>query len=207
MPAHNRSPINAVVFDLGNVLVGWNPYLPLANRMSEAEWQEFARASDFAALNAMADRGVSLRRVIRLAAARNPLHGELIALYYERFIHSLTGPIIGSAEIVAELREAGLRLLGLTNWSAETYHLAPESTPAISMLEAVMVSGREGVAKPDPEIFLRMVETHHLVVEKTVFVDDSEHNVEAAAALGFIAIRFSGAAQLRKDLQQLDALR
>lgn len=206
LPPLDSTPLAAVVFDLGNVLVGWNPYLPLADRMSESEWQEFAEAADFVALNTMADNGVPVSEVIQHAAEQDPRHGEFIAQYYERFNDSLTGPIPGVADIVQELKTTDLRLLGLTNWSAETYHHAPEIAPVISELEAVVVSGREGVAKPDPRLFQRMAETHNLVPRQTVFVDDSEHNIEAAAALGYVALRFSDAAQLRHDLERVGAL-
>lgn len=200
------SRITAIVFDLGNVLVGWDPYLPLADRMSKSEWQEFTQASDFAALNALADSGVPLHEVVRRAAQKNPRHGELVAQYYERFNDSLTGPIPGVADIIEELQTTKLRLLGLTNWSAETYHHVLESAPAVRALEAVVVSGREGIAKPDLRLFRRMVKAHDLVPQQTVFIDDTERNVEAATELGFVAIRFTEAAQLREDLRHAGAL-
>lgn len=197
---------SAVVFDLGNVLVGWDPYLPLADLMSRDEWRRFAEASDFAALNALADLGVPLDEIIGRAAAKDVRHGELVARYFDRFEHSLTGPIDGVPEIVEELRRTGLRLLGLTNWSSVTFHLAPVAVPAIGVLEAVMVSGVEGVAKPDPAIFHRLIEANGLVAGESIFVDDSAANVEAAAALGFTAIRFTDATQLRRDLQTVGVL-
>lgn len=206
MRAIDSAPITAVVFDLGNVLVGWNPYLPFADRMSENEWREFTQAADFVALNTMADNGVPLHEVIRRATRQDPYHGELVGEYYERFNDSLTGPIPGTADLVRELKNTGLRVLGMTNWSAETYHHAPENASAISELEAVVVSGREGIAKPDPRLFQRMVETHQLVPQQTVFIDDTKHNVEAASSLGFVALRFTGATQLREDLQRVGAL-
>lgn len=78
---------------------------------------------------------------------------EIVAGYYENFDKSLTGPIDGMAEIVAELKAADVRLLGLSNWSAETIHHAPVVAPAISELEDIVVSGRVGLVKPDPAIF------------------------------------------------------
>lgn len=200
------SPITAVIFDLGNVLVEWNPYLPLAERMSKGEWQEFTEAADFAALNAMADRGAPVGEVIKRAAEKNPHDGELVAQYYARFKDSLTGPIPGVADIISELKASDLRLLGLTNWSAETYRHAPASAPAIGELDAVVVSGEEGIAKPDHELFQRMTERYNLVPQQTVFIDDTEHNVEAATELGFVAMRFTGATQLREDLRSAGVL-
>lgn len=202
-----QSPqFDTVVFDLGNVMVGWDPYLPLADRLSRSEWQEFAEASGFGELNVLADRGVPISEVTRIATEKNPEHGKLVARYYERFEQSLKGPVPGVAAIVEELQVEGLRLFGLTNWSAETFHFAEASAPAIGQLEAVMVSGSEGVAKPDPQLFQRLVEAHDLVVERTIFIDDSEHNVRAAAELGFTAIRFTETDDLRNDLHRMGVL-
>lgn len=206
MTTSSSQRITAVVFDLGNVLVGWDPYLAMADRMTRDEWQRFALAADFSELNVMADRGVPLREVIRRAGEKGQEHGELIRQYFEGFERSLTGPVPGVAEIVRELRAAGLRLLGLTNWSAETFVHAPESAPAIRELEAVVVSGEEGLAKPDPALFRRLIETYDLVPDETVFVDDSEHNVRAAAELGLVALRFTDADRLREDLRRVGAL-
>lgn len=203
MGCMNASDISAVVFDLGNVLIGWDPYLPLADRMSRDEWARFAEAADFAALNAMADGGVPLREIVGRATTTDPDHGELVGLYFERFRLSLTGPVPGVADIVTALAAGGVRLLGLTNWSAETFHFAPVSAPAISALEAIVVSGEEGVCKPSPEIFHRLTDAHGILPHQTVFIDDNADNVRAAAALGFIAILFVGAPQLRDELRGL----
>ncbi|RAE29146.1 HAD family phosphatase, partial [Burkholderia multivorans] len=89
---------------------------------------------------------------------------------YERFEHSLTGPIPGMADIVAELKDAGVRLLGLSNWSAETIHHAPVAAPAISELEDIVVSGREKLIKPDPAIFDLLLSRFGLDPDRTVFV-------------------------------------
>ncbi|WP_224781026.1 hypothetical protein [Leucobacter sp. Psy1] len=78
MPVSTGTSVGAVVFDLGNVLVGWDPHRPLADRLDEREWHEFAEASDFAALNAMADRGVPLREVVRRATEQHPRYGDLV---------------------------------------------------------------------------------------------------------------------------------
>lgn len=197
---------STVVFDLGNVLVDWDPYLVFADRMSRDEWQEFAETADFPALNLLADGGTPLHEVVALATQKHPYHGELIGQYFDGFDRSLNGAIPGMVEIVEELLTGGVRLLGLTNWSAETFHHAAASAPVIERLEAVMVSGREGLAKPDPRIFAHLRDTFALSPAETVFVDDSPPNVHGAADLGFTAIRFTGATQLRDGLRKLDLL-
>lgn len=195
-----------VVFDLGQVLVGWDQSGPLADRMSRAEWDAFAAEADFAALNVSADNGATIAEVVERASATDPRHGEIVATYYERFDRSLTGPIPGMAEIVAELGAEGVRLLGLSNWSAETIHFAPVAAPAISELEDIVVSGREKLIKPDPAIFRLLLDRFDLDPARTVFVDDLAANVEAARALGLIGIVFTGAQDLRADLERLGLL-
>lgn len=195
-----------VVFDLGQVLIGWDQTGPLSDRMSREEWEEFAQASDFASLNVSADNGSTIVEVVARAAATDPAYGEIVAAYYENFPRSLTGPIPGMAEIVAELKDAGVRLLGLSNWSAETIHHAPVVAPAISELEDIVVSGREKLIKPDPAIFALLLDRFGLDPGRTVFVDDLPVNVEAARELGLIGIVFTGAADLRAELDRLGVL-
>lgn len=195
-----------VVFDLGNVLIGWDQTGPLADRMTRDEWDAFAAEADFPALNTAADSGVPLRDVIARAAERDPRHGEIVAAYYDRFDLSLTGPMEGMAEVVGELKASGVRLLGLSNWSAETIHHAPRVAPAIDELEDIVVSGREGLIKPDPKIFELLRTRFALDPARTVFVDDLQANVDAADRLGFIGRTFTDATRLRSDLGELRLL-
>ncbi|MGO3072390.1 MAG: HAD family hydrolase [Brevibacterium linens] len=202
MTGPDRPTPTTVLFDLGNVLIGWDQTGPLADRMSAEDWQSFAEAADFPALNTAADSGVPITEIIERAAEADPRHGEIVAGYYENFEKSLTGPIDGMAEIVAQLRDSGIRLLGLSNWSAETIHHAPVVAPAISELDDIVVSGRVGLVKPDPAIFELTRDRFGLDPARTVFVDDLPANVEAAESLGFIGHVFSGAASLRADLSE-----
>ena len=196
----------AVVFDLGNVLIGWDQTGPLADRMTLDEWNDFAAEADFGMLNTLADRGVPITEVIAQAAESDTRHGEIVAAYYDRFDLSLTGPVQGMAELVAELKASDVRLLGLSNWSAETFHHAPKVAPAINELEDIVVSGREKLIKPDPEIFHLLSRRFDLVPEQTVFVDDLPANIAAAEQLGFIGLLFTDARQLRDDLTGLGLL-
>jgi 2-haloacid dehalogenase len=197
---------SAVVFDLGNVVVGWDPFGPFSERLTHAEWEEFTVAADFFGLNRLADGGMPVAEVAALAGDKDSLHGDLVTEYYRGFDKALTGPVPGTTEIVEDLHNEGVRLLGLTNWSAETFAFAPVAAPVIKRLESVMVSGEEGLTKPDLEIFRRLIGTYSLRPEATVFIDDSVSNVEAARSLGFVALQFVGANQLRQDLNQLGLL-
>jgi 2-haloacid dehalogenase len=192
--------ITTVVFDLGNVLVRWDPYGPFAGRLPATDAEAFLVGFDFMAFNHLQDAGRTWADARVALAAEAPEHLATLDVYVEHFAETLVGPVPGMADLVRDLADAGIRLLGLTNWPAETFHLAQPAAPAIGLLEDVLVSGREGVAKPDPAIFALLVERYGLDPARTVFVDDAERNVTAAAAAGFDAIRFDSADELRAQL-------
>lgn len=198
--------VTAVVFDLGNVLVHWDPAGPFAGRLDDAQLRRFFADVDFPALNHAQDAGRPWADARAEVARRHPQHVAALDRYVERFADALPGPVPGSAAVVDDLRAAGVRVLGLTNWSAETYHHAAPAAPVIDRLEAVVVSGREGVAKPDPRIFRLLADRHGLDPARTVFTDDSPANVDAAARLGFQAVLFTDAAALRAELEARGAL-
>lgn len=191
-----------VVLDLGNVLVRWDPRRAWAGHLSDAEVDLFLEESDFATLNRAIDAGRTFADAGHELGQRWPHHAPTLATYRDRFADTLTGPVPGTAELVRDLRGAGVRLLGLTNWSAETFHHAAAAAPAIDDLEDVLVSGREGLAKPDPRIFALLVERYGLDVGTTFFADDVPANVEAARGAGMAGHVFTTAAQLREDLRR-----
>lgn len=195
--------IDAVVFDLGNVLVLWDPYLPFVGRMTRGDVQTFFDDIDFPTFNRLQDAGRPWDLARADVRARLPQHAAALDLYFDHFADSLAGPVPGSAEVVAELAAAGVRVLGLTNWSAETYHHAEPAAPVIGLLEDVLVSGAVGFGKPDPRIFALLAERYGLEPGRTLFVDDSPANVRAAARCGYVAVQFSGADALRGDLRAL----
>jgi 2-haloacid dehalogenase len=192
--------ITTIVFDLGNVLVRWDPYGPFAGRLPAADAEAFLVGFDFMAFNHLQDAGRTWADARIALAAEAPEHVDALDVYVEHFADTLRGPVAGMAEVVRDLADAGIRLLGLTNWPAETFHLAQPAAPAIGLLEDVLVSGREGVAKPDAAIFALLVERYGLDPRRTIFVDDAERNVAAAAAAGLEAIHFVAADELRAQL-------
>ena len=108
--------------------------------------------------------------------------------------------------ILRELRATGLRLLAMTNWSAETFPFAVPRYPFLEWFEAVIVSGQERLVKPDPAIFRLLIDRHGVEPARTAFIDDAAVNVESAQSLGFRAIRFTDARALRHDLVSLGLL-
>lgn len=194
------SGVDAVVFDLGNVLVRWDPYGPYEGRLPRAAVDAFFRDVDFPAFNHLQDAGRPWAHARADVQARMPQHLPALDLYVERFRAALPGPVPGSADLVRELRAQGVRVLGLTNWSAETFHHAEPAAPAIGLLEGVIVSGEVGLAKPDPRIYRLLAERFSLDPARTVFLDDSAANVAAAAAEGFAAVLFTTASAARAEL-------
>jgi 2-haloacid dehalogenase len=190
--------VTAVLFDLGNVLVRWDPRAAFAGSWSETEVDEFLRAVDFPALNLAQDAGRPWAQARETIA--DPGHRAMLDHYVTHFDRALPGPVPGSAAVVEELIAAGVRVYGLTNWSAETFHHAVPAAPAIGRLAEVVVSGREGLVKPDPRIFALAAQRFGLRPASTVFVDDSPRNVEAAAGAGYDAVLFSDAGALRGAL-------
>lgn len=192
--------LDAVLFDLGNVLVGWRWRAALDGVLTDAEADRFDAEADFGEVNRRLDAGQSWDEAVAGLAARDPWLGEVLAAYRVRYPMSLTGPVPGMTALVGELRAAGLRLVGLTNWSAEMWPHAVPAAPVIGTLDGVVVSGIEGVAKPDPRIFRLAAARHRLEPARTLFVDDHGPHVDAALALGFQAVTFTGACDLRSEL-------
>jgi len=116
----------------------------------------------------------------------------------------LAGEIPGTVDVLAELRAAGgLRLLALSNWSAEMFPVALERFDFLGWFEGIVISGDVGVNKPDRRIFQILLRRYRLEPATTVFIDDSAANVEAASGLGMIAVRYTSARQLRGQLRSL----
>jgi len=197
----SETSLTTVVLDLGNVLIGWDPRRIWSRTLSEEEIETFLTESGFVELNHAMDGGDTYAHARAEMLARAPHHVTTLDAYWHAFPEALIGPIPGTAELVSELAELGIRLLGLTNWSAETIHHAPVAAPAIAMLEDLLVSGHEGLAKPDPAIFELLIERYRLMPEQTLFVDDVAANVEAARSVGLHAHLFTGADGLRRELR------
>jgi 2-haloacid dehalogenase len=195
----------AVVFDLGGVLVDWDPrYLYRTLLSSEDEVERFLAEVTTPSWNAEQDAGRTWSAAVAELTASFPEHAELIAAYDERWIETIGGPIDGTVELLRELRDGGtVGLYALTNWSAEKFPLALERFEFLSWFSGIVVSGTERLVKPDPRIFQLLLERYGLDASSTVYVDDNPPNVDAAAALGLTSLHFTGPDRLRDELSQL----
>ncbi len=195
--------ITTAVFDLGAVLIDWNPRYVFRSMFADEESMEhFLATVCTPAWNAEQDRGRTLAEATAILVAQHPEHADLIEAYYDRWDDMVGEPIEGTVALVRQLKADGVRLVALSNWSAETF---PRARPRLGFLDdfdGVLVSGTVGLIKPDPAIYLLLVERHAVDVRHSIFVDDSERNVEAAADLGFDAIHFRSPEQLRDELQR-----
>jgi len=200
-------PVDAVVFDIGKVLLDWNPrYYYRRFFDSEAAMDAFlveALPPDWVAeMDAGKPAAVAIAERQRLF----PRHAALIARWTEGWSTMLRGPIEGSVNILAELRARRTRLLALTNFSTETWPLALARFDFLSWFEDAVVSGEHGVVKPDPRIFEIAIRRFRLDPQRAVFIDDLAGNVAAANASGLRALHFTGAPRLRADLEELGLL-
>jgi len=191
----------AVVFDLGGVVIDWDPrHLYRKLLADEAAVEEFLATVCTPEWNAELDRGRPFAEGVAELVERHPEHAAAIAAYHERWPEMVAGDIPGTVEVLAELRAAGVPLYALTNWSAETFAITRGRFEFLEWFDGLLVSGEERVTKPDPAIFQLLLDRFGLDPTATVFVDDSEVNVAAARRLGFDAIRFTGHEELRREL-------
>ena len=191
----------AVVFDLGGVLIDWDPrYLYRKLLADEAAVEEFLATVCTPEWNAELDRGRPFAEGVAELVERHPEHAAAIAAYHERWPEMLAGDLPGTVEVLAELRAAGVPLYALTNWSAETFAITRGRFEWLDWFDGLLVSGEERMTKPDPAFFRLLLDRFGLDPGATVFVDDSEANVAAARELGIDAVRFTGPDQLRREL-------
>ena len=197
-----------VVFDLGGVLIEWDPRHLYRKLFAgdEAGMEHFLATVCSHEWNRGQDAGRSFAEGCRLLKADHPDKAELIDAYGARFDEMMPGPITGSVEILGELREHDTPLYGLTNFSAETYPPTFERFEFLRWFAGILVSGEVGVIKPDPRIYALLIERFGIDPLRTVYIDDVAANVAAARPFGIHAIHFTGPAALREELVGLRLL-
>jgi 2-haloacid dehalogenase len=196
-----------VVFDLGGVLIDWNPrhlYRKLFD--DDAAMERFLATVCTSAWNLKQDAGRPFDQAVAELQAKHPDQADLIAAYFARWPEMLAGAIEATVAILAELKALGVPLYGLTNWSAETFPFARSRFDFLDWFEAILVSGEVGLIKPDRRIFELLAQTHGFAPEHAVFIDDSPINAGGATAAGLHGIHFTGAPALRGELAALGFL-
>jgi 2-haloacid dehalogenase len=194
--------VRAVVFDIGNVLLRWEPRILLRRLLpDEAAVEAFLTDVDFPAWNLAQDAGRSWADGVATIAAAQPRHAATAAAFDVRWIETIPGEVPGSVAILEALDAAGRPLYAITNFSAEKWAVTLPLHPFLARFRDVVVSAHERVVKPDPAIFRRFLARNGLEAGACVFIDDSAANVAAACALGMDAIAFTDAPALAAALR------
>jgi 2-haloacid dehalogenase len=197
-----------VVFDIGGVLLNWNPrhlYRKLFPG-DEAAMEDFLTNVCTVEWNERQDAGRTFAEAHAELIPKHPDKTHLIEAFGKRFDEMIDGPIEGTVDILAELKRSGVPRYALTTWSAETFPPAQARYDFLSWFDGIVVSGEEGVIKPDARIFRILLERFRIVPGEAVFVDDNPANAAAAQALGIHGIHFRSPELLRFELETLGIL-
>jgi 2-haloacid dehalogenase len=194
--------IKNIVFDLGGVLVDWNPkYLYEKIFASEEQVDHFLSNICTVQWNAQQDAGRTMQEATERLVKEFPGYEPEIRAYYHRWTEMFSGHIQGSLDILKELKERNhYRLLALTNWSGETFPTAKRLFPFLSWFEGIVVSGEERMIKPDHRLYKVLFDRYMVAPHDSLFIDDSLPNVFVARELGMTAIHFNDPEKLEDEL-------
>jgi 2-haloacid dehalogenase len=195
------SDVEAVVFDVGRVLVQWELRALFAKLIDDpAELDRFLAEVVTEEWHFQHDRGRPLAAMVPERQAQFPEHAHLIEAYATRFLETIPGPVPGTAALVERLAARGVPLYAITNFGAEFWDMFRPTAPLLDRFGDIVVSGREKLAKPDPAIFALAARRFGHAPEAMLFIDDNRANIETAQALGWQVHHFADAAALERDL-------
>ncbi len=200
--------IDTVIFDLGGVLIDWNPNYVFDQIFDSEERKRYffenICTSDW---NEQQDAGRSLQEGTELLVAQHPEWEHEIRAYYGRWREMLGGPIHDTVDILKQIKEEDkYRLYALTNWSAETFPIAQELYDFLSWFEGIVVSGVERTRKPFAGFYQILLDRYQVAPDKAIFIDDNFRNVTAASSLGMDGIHFQSPTKLEKELKARNIL-
>jgi 2-haloacid dehalogenase len=200
--------IKNIIFDLGGVLIDWNPeYLFRKLIPDEEKRKTFFSDICTAEWNEEQDGGRSIADATSLLIQQYPDHTDLIIAYYDRWEEMLGGPIQDTVSIFKVLKEAEKhKFYALTNWSAETFPKALVLYDFLHWFDGRLVSGEENTRKPFADFYQLLLDRFSLKPEESIFIDDNLRNIKAAQAMGIYSIHFTSPAQLVEDLKNLNLL-
>lgn len=197
-----------IVFDLGAVLIDWNPrhlYRKIFKTEEEITWfLENICTHDW---NEKQDAGRSFEEATKELLEKFPEHELPIRAWYDRWQETIKGPIPGTVEILKQIRDSKkYKLYALTNWSAETFPWALEKFDFLGWFEGIVVSGHEKTRKPFPDFFQILFDRYNINPAQALFIDDSQRNIDGAKAVGMPGIWFQSPEQLKTDLIKMSIL-
>jgi haloacid dehalogenase superfamily, subfamily IA, variant 3 with third motif having DD or ED len=197
-----------VVFDIGQVLIEWDPrhlYREIFEGYEDL-MEHFLDNVCTPAWNLEQDRGRPWDEAVSVLTAEYPDCAELIRAYHERWEEMVPGPMPGTPELLLELKERGTPVYSITNFSSEKFVLAQKRFDFLTVFDGIVVSGDERLVKPDPAIFRLLLDRYGLTASDCFFIDDSPANVEAARMVGMVTHHFTSADRLRGELEGLGLL-
>lgn len=201
--ANDGNTLSNIIFDFGNVLVDWNPAVAFVGRYSRRRIEQIMDndCSGFYDANDMIDEGYSSEEAV--AWIRNN-HGEpwasMFRYYCDNLIDALPGAMPGARKLIKDLKSVGVGVWGLSNWSAETFHVVWESYDFLHDLNDKVISGYVHMRKPSAEIFEYALDHFNIDADQTLFVDDLGVNVLGANSAGIRGLRYEDPYQLRTTL-------
>ena len=198
--------MKTVVFDIGNVLVRWDPRNLFRKIFAEAPAMEaFLATACSSEWFLELDAGEITPHVgARIAAF--PHYREHLTAFDERWLETLDGAIEENVAVFARLKARGRKIYGISNYPRDKFELSRPLFPFYDWFDGLIVSGREGLVKPDPRIFALLLDRYALAAGDTLFVDDSERNVLAAREAGMEAIHFIPGVDLAKEFSRRGVL-
>ena len=201
------SAIKAIIFDIGNVLITWDPkhlYKKLITDEEELNWFcEHVVTLDW---HTSHDAGLSMDEGIKNLTSKHPKYADEIAAFQPRWPETIGGTIDGMLELMQHFSAQDMPMFAITNYSAEKYPEFEQDFPFAEHFKDVVVSGREGIVKPAPAIYELAIERFGITPEETLFIDDRAENIHAAAKYGIKGHVFTGYENLARKLKTLNLL-
>jgi 2-haloacid dehalogenase len=194
---------DAVVFDVGNVLLRWDPrnlYRKVFADETQMEW--FLSTVCTSQWNIEQDRGRDWEEAVALLVKDHPDHEIPIRAFHERWEETVSGVIDENVSLLGRLRQAGVPNFCITNFSGPKFSLSQKRYPFLAGFDGVIVSGDERLLKPEPEIYNLLLCRYGLKAEDCIFIDDSKANVEGARAVGMHAIHYLEPMDLAAELRR-----
>ena len=197
--------IDTIIFDLGNVLIRWDPRVIYQDYFeTDEELKYFFDHVCTLEWNEQQDKGRLIKEATLSKISEFPSFEEPIRMYYDRWTEMLPGPVEGTPDILGKLyADRKYRLLALTNWSAELFPYALENFHFLEYFEGILVSGEEKMIKPNLEIYERFIDKFAVTPSKCVLIDDSVRNIKGAQKAGLKTIHFENSRQMGRNLKEM----
>lgn len=201
--------ITTVIFDLGGVLIDWNPkYMYSKIFADDSHTEEFLATICTSDWNEEQDGGRSIEEATNMLIKQYPEHEQNIRAYYQRWEEMLGGVIQGTVDILADLKKNDkLRIYALTNWSAETFPIALAKYEFLHWFDGIVVSGVERKRKPFSEFYHLLLDRYKVKADEALFIDDNLRNINAASDIGLDVIHFTSPNQLKSELEKRDIIK